>query len=248
MDALRDLPAGGKVSVVTADRTARIVVNETTDMGRVRQALDGIEPTSTSGDLGDALELAGKLAARSGDAQILVATDGALATVPRSPVDARIKVLAVGRAQEPGHRRPCVSDLALGGHPFGVRQRGDFDLEMSPAADRGLGRRRLLEARDLRWTPRHDRTWSSRRSARDRVRSSAWSDADPAVLAGPDDLAIDDRAWAVVPTARTPGDPPRRRGRPYLETALSYLPNVSCLRGARAIRRTRSGRTAATGT
>jgi hypothetical protein len=66
LDALRDLPSGGKVSVVTADRTARIVVNETSDMGRVRQALDGIEPTSASGDLGDALELAGKLAARSG--------------------------------------------------------------------------------------------------------------------------------------------------------------------------------------
>src|SRR5580765_3025160 len=52
LEALRDLPAGGKVSVVTADRTARIVVNETSDMGRVRQALDGIEPTSASGDLG----------------------------------------------------------------------------------------------------------------------------------------------------------------------------------------------------
>ena len=43
LDALRDLPTGGKVSVIAADRSARIVVNETTDLGRVRQALDGIE-------------------------------------------------------------------------------------------------------------------------------------------------------------------------------------------------------------
>ena len=44
--ALRDLPTGGKVSVIAADRSARIVVNETTDLGRVRQALDGIAVTS----------------------------------------------------------------------------------------------------------------------------------------------------------------------------------------------------------
>src|SRR5687767_15113514 len=100
LDALRDLPTGGKVSIVTADRTARIVVNETTDIGRVRQALEGIEPTSASGDLGHALELAGKLAARSGDAQILVGTDGALASSPVAAVDAPIRVLSVGRSRK----------------------------------------------------------------------------------------------------------------------------------------------------
>jgi hypothetical protein len=101
LDALRDLPAGGKVSIVTADRTARIVVNETADMGRVRQALDGIEPTSASGDFGDALELAGKLAARSGDAQILVATDGAWPDADRCRGCAG-RVLSVGRWKERG--------------------------------------------------------------------------------------------------------------------------------------------------
>jgi VWA domain-containing protein/aerotolerance regulator-like protein len=97
IDALRELPTGGVVSLIAADRSARIVVNETTDLGRVRQALADIETTSSHGDLGDALELAGKLAARSGDAQILVATDGALATPTTSTVPARIKVLPVGR-------------------------------------------------------------------------------------------------------------------------------------------------------
>src|SRR3954465_12208405 len=33
--ALRELPTGGKVSLIAADRRARIVVNETTDLGRV---------------------------------------------------------------------------------------------------------------------------------------------------------------------------------------------------------------------
>ena len=82
IEALRDLPTGGKVSVIAADRSARIVVNESSDLSRVRQAIEGITVTHSSGDLGDALELASKLAARSGDAQVLVATDAALATMP----------------------------------------------------------------------------------------------------------------------------------------------------------------------
>src|ERR671938_293109 len=35
LDALRDLPAGGKVSVVSAGRTARVVAAGSTDMGRI---------------------------------------------------------------------------------------------------------------------------------------------------------------------------------------------------------------------
>src|SRR5918992_5716731 len=58
IEALRDLPAGGKVSVIAAGRTARIVASGTTDLGRVRQAITSIEPTTATGDLGDALRLA----------------------------------------------------------------------------------------------------------------------------------------------------------------------------------------------
>jgi hypothetical protein len=50
--------------------------------------------------------------------------------------------------------------------------------------------------------------------------------SDPSVVTAPDQLAVDDRAWAIVP-------PDRRRlilivgeGDPYLETALANLPNV----------------------
>src|SRR5204863_3409235 len=116
LDALRDLPTGGKVSVITADRSARIVVNETTDLGRVRQALTTIRPSSASGNLGDALELAGKLAARSGDAQILVGTDGALAARTTVSVDAPIRVLSVGRS----HRNQAIVALAVRTAPSAV--------------------------------------------------------------------------------------------------------------------------------
>lgn len=226
--ALRDLPTGGKVSLVAADRTARIVVNETTDIGRVRQALDDIEVTSSRGDLGDALELAGKLAARSGDAQVLVATDGALATTPTATIPARITVLPVGRDR----KNQAIVALAVRTAPSAVT-RSVFvsvaNLDLEPASRRleVWGDGGLLEVRDLFLDPQARSDVVIDDVPRDvGALELRLVGADPAVAGQPDHLAVDDHAWAVIPPDRTrlvlvvgPGDA-------YLETALSYLPNV----------------------
>jgi len=228
IEALKDLPTGGKVSVIAADRSARIVVNESTDVARVRAAIEAIPVTQTRGDLGDALELASKLAARSGDAQVLVATDAALATKPTGRVSAPVKVLAVGRER----KNQAIVALAVRTSPSAVTRSvfigvANLDLE---AASRRLelwGDDRLLEVRDVRLDaqarsefiiddlPRGVRTVEVRLVG-----------ADPAITTAPDQLAVDDRAWAVIPQDRTRlilvvGD-----GDPYLETALSFLPDV----------------------
>ena len=201
LDALRDLPTGGVVSVIAADRTARIVVNETTDLGRVRQALTTIQPSNASGDLGDALELAGKLAARSADAQILVATDGALATPVTGTVDAPIKVLAVGRS----HRNQAIVALAVRTSPSAVTRSvfisiANLDLEYAQRRIELRGPDGLIEVRDVQLDPQ---------ARADVVIDDVPADvgtlevrlvgSDPAVTAAPDDLATDDTAWAVVP-------------------------------------------------
>jgi Ca-activated chloride channel family protein len=228
--ALRDLPTGGKVSVIAADRSARIVVNETTDLGRVRQALEGIEATSGRGDLGDAHELAGKLAARSGDAQILVATDGALATpiATGTKVPARVTVLPVGRER----KNQAIVALAVRTAPSTVTRSvfasiANLDLERAARRLEVWGDGALIEVRDLLLDPQ---------ARSDVVIDDVPPDVttlelrlvgpDPGVTAAPDQLALDDHAWAVIPPDRAreilvvgPGDP-------YLETALSYLPNV----------------------
>ena len=116
IDALKDLPAGGKVSVIAAGRTARVVANGTSDLGNVKQAIAGIAPTTDVGDLGDALRLASALAARSGDAEILVASDAAMATPPKATVDAPIRVLQVGRDV----RNEAIVALAVRTAPSGL--------------------------------------------------------------------------------------------------------------------------------
>ena len=228
IDALKDLPTGGKVSLIAADRTARIVVNESGDLARVRQAIESIPVTQTRGDLGDALELASKLAARSGDAQVLVATDAALASKPTARVSAPIKVLSVGRER----KNQAIVALAVRTSPSAVTRSvfvsfANLDLDEANRRLELWADDRLLEVRDVKLDPQA----RSDVIVDDLPREVGTIEVrlvgpDPAVSVAPDQLAVDDRAWAVIP-------PDRRRlvlivgeGDPYLETALSFLPDV----------------------
>jgi Ca-activated chloride channel family protein len=228
IDALRDLPTGGKVSVIAADRTARIVVNGSSDLARVRQAIEGITVSPTRGDLGDALELASKLAARSGDAQVLVATDAALAGAPTVRVDAPIKVLPVGRDR----KNQAIVALAVRVAPSGVTRSvfvsvANLDIERASRRLEVWSGDRLLEVRDviLDAQARTD-------IVIDDVPGDVGSievrlaNADSEAVAAPDQLAVDDRAWAIIPPTKTREILVVGEGDPYLETALSYLPNA----------------------
>jgi len=233
IEALRELPTGGKVSVIAAERTARIVTNETTDLGRVRQAVADLQPTSTTGDLGDALELASKLARRSGDAQILVATDGALATTPTSAVDAPIKVLPVGRDRA----NQAIVALAIRTDPSALTQSAfigiaNLDLEFVERRIELYGDGVLFETRDVDLDPqaRQDIIIDDIKQGGDRqfgvleVRLTGR----PGTAAGtrPDQLALDDRAWAMVPPVAERTILVVTEGDAYLETAIGNLPNV----------------------
>ena len=183
--------------------------------------------TQGSGDLGDALELASKLAARSGDAQVLVATDAALATDPTGRVAAEVKVLPVGRDR----KNQAIVEMAVKTSPALGRSVfvsvANLDLERTSRRLELWGDGSLLEVRDVpleaqaRANVIVDDIDRNVRTLEVRLVGS-----DPAVVTAPDQLAVDDRAWAVIPPDRTRlilvvGD-----GDPYLETALSYLPNV----------------------
>ncbi len=223
LDALRELPAGGQVSVVAAGRTARVAVNATADLGRVRAAVEGLSVEAASGDLGDALNLADALAARSDDAEILVATDAALAVAPTSRLEHKVKVLSVGR----GRRNQAIVALAVRQAASGVT-RSVFvsvaNLDIQPAQRRlqVYGDGVLLEARDLALDPQ--------------TRADAIIDDIPAAVrvvevrldrsSGADDLALDDQAWAVIPPEHLRRILLVSDGDPYLETALTYLPNT----------------------
>jgi hypothetical protein len=220
LDALRDLPAGGRVSVVAAGATPRVVANSTTDLGRVRAALASIEATPASANMAEALALASALAARAGDAQVLVATDAAFTLPAELRVAAPVTVLQVGRER----RNQAIVALAVRSAPTAVTRSvfisvANLDLEPSTERVELWGDGRLLEARDLFIDPV--------------TKADVGIDDVPldvrvieVRLAGEDQLALDDRAWAVVPPDRLLRILLVSDGDPYLETALSYLPNA----------------------
>jgi von Willebrand factor type A domain/Aerotolerance regulator N-terminal len=231
IDALRDLPTGGKVSVIAAGRTARIVATGSTDLGRIRQAIGSIEVTASNGDLGDALTLASALAARSGDAEILVATDAALANVPTRRVDAPVRVIQVGRER----KNQAIVALAIRTAPSGLTKSAfvsvaNLDIESARRRIEVYADGVLLEARNVFMDPQQradvvidDITQqNTRRVDVIEVRLVAESGSTGA----PDQLASDDRAWAVVPSDELRQILLVSDGDPYLETALSYLPNT----------------------
>jgi hypothetical protein len=232
IEALRELPTDGKVSVIAAERTARIVANETSDLGRVRQAIDSLQPTNTTGDLGDAMELASKLARRSGDAEILVATDGALASRPTAAVDAPVSVLPVGRDRD----NQAIVALAVRTAPSGLTQSAfigivNLDLEFVQPRLEVYGDGVLLEAQNVPLDPqaRQDIVIDDISQGGERqIGILEVRLTDPAAEEGadPDQLALDDRAWAVVPSIRTREILIVGEGDPYLETALQLLPNT----------------------
>ena len=214
-----------------------------------------IEPTSSRGDLGDALELAGKLAARSGDAQILVATDAALATVPRRRRSTRrITVLPVGRER----KNQAIVALAVRTAPSAVTRSvfvsvANLDLERAAAPARGLGRRPAARG------PRPP----ARRRRRGPTSSSTTCPRDVGTLevrlvgARPGRRRGARTSW---PSTTGPGRSSRPTGRgsilvvgegdPYLETALSLPAQRRAVRRRRrpSTARPPSARTAARGT
>jgi Ca-activated chloride channel family protein len=227
LERLRDLPANGTVSVIAAGKTARVVVNGTTDLGRVRAAIESIVASPTTGDLGDALNLADALAARAGDAEILVATDAALAIKPATPLDHKVSVIQVGRER----KNQGIVALAVRPAPSGVTRSvfvsiANLDIEPAQRRLELYADDVLIEARDLTTLEPQTRTEVivddvPLGAAVIEVRLTSGANGQPG-----DALALDDRGWAVVPPDRLRRILLVSDGDPYLETALSYLPST----------------------
>lgn len=237
-DALAGVPADGRVSVISAAETARVVANEATDRGRIGQAIESIEGSTAAGDLADALKLAGKLADRARGSEILVVTDDAGLSVADVALDVPVRVLIVGHERD----NQAIAALAVRADPTGLKRTvfvsvANYSAEMAARRLQILADGNPVTARDLVLDPLSradvviDELPAGTRVVEARLTDSAEL-ADAA--AGPADyLALDDAAWAIVPSDRLRRILLVGPGNVYLQNAFALLPNVE-LYGATA--------------
>ncbi|MEP6680102.1 MAG: BatA and WFA domain-containing protein [Chloroflexota bacterium] len=223
-DAAREvigrLPVGGRVTVVAADDTAHVLVSETDDRAAALSAIERISATQLPGDLTDAFALASALAARDADSSVVVVTDATADRLPSLGIGAPIQVERVGT----GDRNQAVAALSVARRAGGAQL--DLFVAVSNASLADATRRleiyadgALVDARDMKVPARQ--------------RSEALVSTVPASarvvearLAGADQLAVDDRAFALVPQTGAIRALLVSEGNSYLESALALLPRL----------------------
>lgn len=219
-DVVAELPVGGRVTVVAADDTAHVLVSETDDRAAALAAIDGVEATQLPGDLTDAFALASALAARDADSTVVVVSDANADKLPPVGIGAPVRVERVGASDD----NQAVAALSV------LRRSGGAQLDLFVAVANPSGsevtRRleiyadgELIDARDLTLPP-------GQRSEALITTVPPSAGTIEARLAGTDALAVDDRAFALVPV-----DAPVRAllvsaGNTYLENALALLPRL----------------------
>jgi Ca-activated chloride channel homolog len=229
--ALADIPSDGKVSVIAAAETARVIANEATDRGRITRAIESIGQSTARGDMTDALKLAGKLAERARGAEVLVVTDDAGSEVPNVVIDAAVKVLTVGRERD----NQAIAALAVRADSSGLK-RSVFIRVANYAATRADRRLQVLadgtpvDARDIYLDPlsRADIVIDQlpRGTKVVEARLTEAADSEDTDAEAHDFLPLDDAAWAIVPPDRTRYILLVGPGTSYIVNALTLLPNV----------------------
>ncbi|MBX3030626.1 MAG: BatA domain-containing protein [Chloroflexi bacterium] len=232
IQVLDGLPAGGRVSIIEAGDTARVVANEVTDPARAARAIDSIRASTGTGDMAEALRLADALAARATGSEVIVVTDGAGIAPTDVRVRVPVRVVPVGRERH----NQAIAALAVDIDPGGLRRQAFVSI--ANQSDVVVTRRLQLladgvpfTARDLRLpvmsrtdvvideVPRGARILEARLSRADATAAGETADV-------PDHLALDDAAWAVVPEDRTRQILVIGPAGVFLRTALSLLPDV----------------------
>ncbi len=237
LQALDGLPSDGRVSVVVSAGTARVLANESSDRGRIARAIADIEPTTYSGGLEDALKLASKLADRHPGTEILLVTDAAVVDTPAVTVTVPLHVMTVGRDRA----NQAIVALAVRSDPSAITRSlfvsvANYDTKTALRSLQISTDGALIDTRSLLIDPltRADVVIDDLPEGARIVEARLAPRQDAEAGAGvPDQLALDDVAWTVVPETRLRTVLLVGEGNAYLQAALALLPNVE-LYGATA--------------
>ncbi len=220
-----DLPADVPVTLIGAGDQVEVLLSASSDRGRLGRALDDLRPGHGGADMATALELAAAIAAGEPEAQVVVLSDGGVRLPDRLGLTAETRYLPIGRSANNQAISALSLDLrvALSGFvrvsnygPEPVQRRLTLHAYAEPF-DPSAGQ--LVAAQDLD-LPASD---AVALTLPDLPPDTAVLEAR---LAGADDLALDDQAWAVRPVDAGAQIQIVGPGNRFLEIALTLLPGV----------------------
>src|SRR5687767_5862431 len=229
-EQLAQVPSDGRVSVIAAGDTARVLANEATDRGRTSQAIESVEASTSASDLTDALKLANSLAKRARGAEVLVVTDDAFSSSPDVTLEVPVRVLTVGRERD----NQAIAALAVRADPSGLKRTLFVSVANYSGAIVGRSLQILADgvpvtARDLFLDPltRADVVIDELPAGTSVVEARlAPASATDTPTGPPDYLPLDDAAWAIVPPDRLRRVLLVGPGNVYIQNAFSFLPNI----------------------
>src|SRR5579864_5974454 len=220
------LEPGQQLALISLDAQPHILSQATTDQIQLKAALASAQPTAQAANMPAALSLAGSLGEGHADAQLVVIGDGSLDRSQVPPTfDMPIRYVGVGTSNAANLAIAGLSTRVSDGRLSALarvtnagKQAASTTLTLKVDGNR-------FDARTVQVDPNGTAT-------------EEWDDLPAAAhtleagLNSPDDLALDDAAWAVVA-----GDRPTRvllvsDGNVFMERALALRPSTQVTRVA----------------
>ncbi len=97
---VEELPAGARVSVITAGEKSRTLISLSTDRRAIHQTIDQIAVSSGGCNLGVALQIARAIAERQTDTQTIVFSDGNAELPERMSISGLVRYIPIGVKQD----------------------------------------------------------------------------------------------------------------------------------------------------
>ncbi len=218
---IQNLPNDARVTVIDAGASVRVPVSGATDKNAAYRALENLRAGLGETDMASALTLAATIAENEPDAELVILSDGHFVVPENISIPSRAQFFSIGNAR---------NNQAFGAFTLSSEGGGQSltaFLQLVNYSDQPITRRlvlrnekgQLVTARDVTLAP-------SKAQAVTIPDLPADAESFTANLEGNDFLALDDRAFAVVPLRDKANVRVMTEGNRFLETALALMPNV----------------------
>ncbi len=218
---IQNLPNDARVTVIDAGASVRVPVSGATDKSAAYSALENLRAGLGETDMASALTLAATIAENEPDAELVILSDGHFQLPENISIPSRAQFIPIGKARN--NQAFGAFTLSSEGGRGGV----SAFLQLVNYSEQPVTRRlvlrnekgQLVAARDVALAPMKAQAVT----IPDLPADAEWFSAN---LEGNDFLALDDRAFAVVPLRDKVNVRVVTQGNRFLETALALMPNI----------------------